>query len=231
MIVVCGNIQRFRVEFSTGEGVPVQGRNLNLAKGNYRPDGQILRTSNHRPINRKRKLLLNGLTINLPRRNDRKDRIAREITGIHTIKNLHQIKPAHLNNGVVTAREASLEKVRVQLLTTTEGGEVLRDQLTFELLAAVAFRGKDDMRIRSIDRTANRLIGGDDFDFAVNSAEVEQNVADPFLDAVGLTGKGVGRQGHAAIHHVRGVYSDDEEGRFRVSLELVLGCSKDVGQF
>src|SRR5699024_2603714 len=76
-------------------------RNLNLAKGNYRPDGQILRTSNHRPINRKRKLLLNGLTINLPRRNDRKDRIAREITGIHTIKNLHQIKPAHLNRRVI----------------------------------------------------------------------------------------------------------------------------------
>src|SRR5699024_4603344 len=125
-----------------------------------------LRTSNYRAINRKRKLLLNGLTINLPRRNDRKDRIAREITGIHTIKNLHQIKPAHLNNGVVTAREASLEKVRVQLLTTTEGGKVLRDQLTFELLTTVTFRGKDDMRIRSIDRTANGLIGGDDWGVA-----------------------------------------------------------------
>src|SRR5699024_11605437 len=125
----------------------------------------------------------------LPRLTDRKDRIPPQITGIHTIKHPHQIKPAHFNNGVVTAREASLEKVRVQLLTTTEGGKVLRDQLTFELLATVTFRGKDDMRIRSIDRTANRLIGGDDFDFAVNSAEVEQNVADPFVDAVGLTAK------------------------------------------
>src|SRR5699024_3109636 len=135
------------------------------------------------------KRLFNGRTINLPRRTDRKDRGARESTGIHTIKNLHQMKPDHLKNGGGTAREASLDKVSVQLLTTTECGDVLRAQLTVELLATVTFRGKDDMCIRSIDRTANRLIGGDDFDFAVNSAEVEQNVADPFLDAVGLTGK------------------------------------------
>src|SRR5699024_6751865 len=120
---------------------------------------------------------------------DRKERIAREITGIHTIKNLHQIKPAHLTNRVVTAREASLEKGRVQRLTTTQGAKDLRHELTSQLLTTVACRAQDDMRIRSIDRTANGLIGGDDFDFAVNSAEVEQNVADPFLDAVGLTGK------------------------------------------
>lgn len=65
----------------------------------------------------------------------------------------------------------SIEKIRMRLLATLEGGEAFRDQSTFEFLAAIAFRGKDDVRIRTIYRPAHRFIRGDDIDFAGNRSE------------------------------------------------------------
>ena len=110
----------------------------------------------------------------------------------------------------------------MHFLAALQCGEVLGDELPLKLAPAIGLGRKHDVRVRRIDRAAHGRVRGDHFDFTLDVAEVEEDMADAFLLRAVLPSARVRRQRHTAVDDVRGVDGDDEERGLGVACELEL---------